>query len=76
MQSQNTENPEIHKNQRQNHEYHGNLIMQCQNHENQEIYGIHVQNHENHEKIIIPRQNNEIHEILEFDAGIMKFMKI
>ena len=27
-------------------------------------------------KKIIPRQKNEIHEILEFDAGIMKFMKI
>ena len=50
--------------------------MQCQNHENQEIDGIHCQNNENHENLIIPRQNNEIHEILEFDAGIMKFMKI
>ena len=50
--------------------------MQCQNHKNQEIYGIHCQNYENHEKIFIPRQDNEIHEILEFDAGIVKFVNI
>ena len=50
--------------------------MPCQNRENQEIHGIHCQIHESHLNLIIPHQNNEYHEILEFDTGIMKFMKI
>ena len=65
---------------------HENLIIPNQNYQNHEIHkiprqnhkdnGMKCQNYENHEKLIIPRQKNEIHEILEFDDGIMKFMKI